>query len=124
MNRLAIVLALTVLAAGPVAAAPANEPQAVLNARDMDIQVFIQQVARMTDMTFIVDPRVHGTVPAIAEAPASKEALFDLFVSTLRANGVAAVPSVGGAYRIFPADDQVERTSARNALMSDGTLRL
>jgi general secretion pathway protein D len=127
MKRFAIALSLTVLAAGPVAAetaVPSGPAQPASEAQDMDIRLFIQEVARLTDMTFIVDQRVRGVVPATRFGPASRDEILDLFVSTLRASGVEAVPSVGGAYRIFPARDPVQRTSARNGRGSDGAVRL
>lgn len=125
MKRFAIALALAALAASPAAAAaPAPAPQPALSAQGVDVREFIQQIARLTDMTFIVDARVKGTVSAPAETPASRDELFDLLVSTLRASGLVATPSVGGAYRISPAPEQVRRTSAHNQFLSDGTLRL
>jgi general secretion pathway protein D len=114
MKRLAVAFALSLLVAGPVVATPAAPaaPVSGLISGEVDIRLFIQQIARMTDMTFIVDPRVDGMVVATTEAPPAKDDLLDFFIDTLRASGVAAVPSVGGAYRIFPAEDSVQRTSA------------
>jgi len=122
MKRFAIALAMAVLAAGSVAAQAVEEPAATISS-EMEIGQFIQQFARMTDMTFIVDPRVNGTVVTPSNAPVSRDELLDFFVDTLRASGVTAVPSVGGAYRIFPAADSVQRTSAHLALPA-GAVRL
>ena len=111
MKRLAIALALVVLPAAAAADEPATvSAEATLG--EIDIHEFIQSVARVTDLTFIVDPRVGGTVSATRPAPAARDELLDFFIDTLRASGVSAVPSVGGAYRIFPAQDSVRRTSA------------
>ena len=122
MKRFLVALTFAALVGGPAAAATAPVAQPVASVRDMDIHAFIQQVARLTDMTFIVDSRVSGTVAAPDAEQVAKDELLDVFVSTLRASGVSAVPSVGGAYRIFPAADQVQRTSA--ALSVAGPVRL
>ena len=114
MKRFAVLLSLAILAAGPVAAAPTAVVQSVVVSQDVDVRDFIEEVARLTDMTFIVDQRVQGTVSATPFGPASRDEILDIFVATLRANGVDAVPSIGGAYRIVPAKEQVRRTSARN----------
>lgn len=103
----ALAAGLLVLAAAPAVAAPEPEPAGpiAIKAQDVDIGDFIQQVARLADITVIVDPRVRGTVSVNVDQPMSKGELMNLFVSTLRQSGVGAVPSIGGAYRIFPIDD-------------------
>jgi len=124
MKRFAVAFSLAVLAAGPVAAAPTTDVQSAVALQDVDVRDFIREVASLTDMTFIIDQRVQGRVAATTFGPASREEILDIFVSTLRASGVDAVPSVSGAYRIVPAADKVQRTSARNERDGDGAMRL
>ena len=76
--------------------------QHVLNLRDADIRAFIQDAARVTGRTFIIDPAVEGRVSVVTERPLSRSEYFELFLSTLRANGYVAVPVAGGALRIQP----------------------
>jgi general secretion pathway protein D len=76
--------------------------QHVLNLRDADIRAFIQDAARVTGRTFIVDPAVQGKVSVVTQRPLSRSEYFELFLSTLRANGLIAVPIAGGAFRIQP----------------------
>ena len=99
-----------VLAAGVALATmmPAHRPaqaQQTVNLRDADVRAYIQDVARVTGRTFIIDPRVEGKVNVVSETPLGREAYFELFLSTLRANGLVVVPAAGGAFRVAPAEN-------------------
>ena len=100
--RRAILPALLLSVAGP-APTPALAQQ-VLNLRDADIRAFIQDASKVTGRTFIIDPRVQGKVSVVTDRPLSRSEYFELFLSTLRANGLVAVPSTGGAFRVQPVD--------------------
>ena len=76
--------------------------QYVLNLRDADIRAFIQDASRVTGRTFIIDPAVQGRVSVVTERALSRSEYFELFLSTLRANGYVAVPVSGGALRVQP----------------------
>lgn len=98
-------LALILAMQGPLAAVPAMAQPGgqTLNVQGADIRAFIQDVARSTGRTFIVDPAVTGTVTVTSERPLSRSELFEVFLSTLRANGLVVTPTSSGAYRISPA---------------------
>lgn len=98
--------ALALVLSAPLAA------QQTLNVRDADIRAFIQDAARVTGRTFIIDNRVQGKVSVVTDRPLSKSEYFEIFLSTLRANGLVAVPAPGGAYRIQPADGAAGQPSA------------
>lgn len=105
-TRTALGIALAALLAiqGPLAAAPAlAQSGQTLNVQGADIRAFIQDVARSTGRTFIVDPAVSGTVTVTSDRPLSRAQLFEVFLSTLRANGLVVTPTSSGAYRISPA---------------------
>ncbi len=89
--------------------------QQTLNVRDADIRAFIQDAARVTGRTFIIDNRVQGKVSVVTDRPLSKSEYFEIVLSTLRANGLIAVPAPGGAYRIQPADGAAGQPSAVGA---------
>lgn len=95
--RIALALALAGVGAAPVSA------QFVLNLRDADVRAFIEDAARVTGRTFIVDSTVQGKVSVVTQRPLSRSEYFEVFLSTLRANGLVAVPSAGGSFRIQPA---------------------
>ena len=86
---------------GPLGAAPARA-QTTLNVQGADIRAFIDSVARSTGRTFIVDPEVTGTVTVSSQRALGRTELFEVFLSTLRANGLVVVPTASGAYRISP----------------------
>ncbi|MEP7348892.1 MAG: type II secretion system secretin GspD [Sphingorhabdus sp.] len=99
IRKLPLLLACTALIfAEPIAA------QHTLNVRDADIRAFVQDAARVTGQTFIVDGRVTGKVSVVTDRPLSRSEYFEVFLSTLRANGLVAIPMRGGGYRIQPAD--------------------
>ena len=86
-----------------IAAAPVPAwSQYVLNFRDADVRAFIQDASRVTGRTFIIDPAVQGKVSVVTERPLSRSEYFELVLSTLRANGLVAVPVAGGAFRVQP----------------------
>ncbi len=108
-NRiLAMVAAVVIGASGPLGAvAPAlaqSSPRQTLNVQGADIRAFIQDIARTTGHTFIVDPRVSGNVTVTSDRALSRSELFEVFLSTLRANGLVVSPTASGAYRVSPAE--------------------
>ncbi|GAA4770061.1 type II secretion system secretin GspD [Stakelama sediminis] len=72
-----------------------------LNMRDADVRAFVADAARVMHMTMIVDGRVNGKISVVTERPLSRSEYFEVFLSTLRANGLVAIPIQGG-YRIQP----------------------
>ncbi|WP_430417551.1 type II secretion system secretin GspD [Parasphingorhabdus sp.] len=111
--RFCAILALcTGLLATPLSA------QHTLNVRDADIRAFVQDAAKVTGRTFIIDSRVQGKVSVVTDRPLSRSEYFEIFLSTLRANNLVAIPSARGAYRIQPADgaaSQPSRIGSRGA---------
>lgn len=91
-------LGMALVFAQPVAA------QHSLNVRDADVRAFIEDAAQVTGRTFIIDGRVQGKVSVVTDRPLSRSEYFEVFLSTLRANGLIAVPTANGAYRIQPTD--------------------
>ncbi len=111
MNRLtrcAVSAVLSLTLAGPALMTPVavlaqTAGRQTLNVQGADIRAFIQDVARTTGRTFIVDPAVSGTVTVTSDRPLGRTELFEVFLSTLRANGLVVTPTGSGAYRISPA---------------------
>lgn len=114
MKRAGLLLA----AAAALAFSAPAAAQLTLNVRDADIRAFIQDAARQTGRTFVIDQRVQGKVSVVTDRPLSRSEYFEVFLSTLRANGLVAIPTTGGAYRIQPADGaatQPSRVGSRGA---------
>ena len=98
----ALVLALALQPMHPAIAQAAAAAPNAFNVRNADIRAFIQDAARVTGRTFIIDPGVQGRVSVVTQRPVSTSEYFELFLSTMRANGFVAVPVRGGAFRIQP----------------------
>lgn len=96
----------------------ASTPPQAFNVRDADLRAFIEDVARATGTTFIVDPRVQGTVNYSNDAPLSESDLIGVLLTILRANGLVAVPAGPATYRVVPDDTaaQQARTAGGDAL--------
>jgi general secretion pathway protein D len=109
---LACLLALTAAAPALLAAAPAMaQERQTLNVQGADIRAFIQDIARLTGRTFIVDPAVTGTVTVSSDRPLNRAQTYEIFLSTLRANGLVVIPTNSGAYRIAPAQGAAQGPS-------------
>ena len=100
--------------------------QTTLNVRDADIRAFIADAARVTGRTFIIDSRVQGKVTVVTDRPLSRSEYFETFLSTQRANGLIAVPTGNGSFRIQPIDNAASQPSrvgaagaARNSFVTE-----
>ncbi|HLM53161.1 MAG TPA: type II secretion system protein GspD, partial [Pseudoxanthomonas sp.] len=63
----------------PVGAQQAQQP--ALNMQDADLRAFIQDVSRATRTTFIVDPRVQGTVSISRERDMSETEMLGVLLA-------------------------------------------
>lgn len=118
MKRLAALLALSL--AAPLIA------QTTLNVRDADMRAFIADAAKVTGRVFVIDSRVQGKVTVVTDHPLSRSEYFEVFLSTLRANGLVAVPAGNGVLRVQPVDNAAQvpsrvgtRGAGRNSLVTD-----
>ncbi|MDP3550310.1 MAG: type II secretion system secretin GspD [Novosphingobium sp.] len=95
--------------------------QYTLNVREADIRAFVADAAEVTGRTFIVDSRVQAKISVVSDRALSRSEYFEVFLSTLRANGLVAVPTGNGAFRIQPADGAASnptRIGSRGAMQS------
>jgi len=90
----------------PAAAQPSESGDVAqsLNYRDADLPAFIEDVAMATGRSFILGPQVQGKVTVVSETPLGPEAIFEVFLSTLRVHGYTALPTASGAYKIVRED--------------------
>jgi general secretion pathway protein D len=89
----------------------AQEPaanQATLNFVGADIESVIKAVGHYTGTTFIIDPRVKGTINVISEKPVSKAQAFQLLTSALRLQGYAVVAGDGFTKVVPEADAKLQ----------------
>ncbi|MFC6518829.1 type II secretion system secretin GspD [Undibacterium arcticum] len=93
-----------------IAAPPANPPanEAVLNFVGADIESVVKAVGHYTNITFIIDPRVKGTINLVSEKPVTKAQAFSLLSSALRLQGFAVVTTEGFTKVVPEADAKLQ----------------
>ncbi len=99
-------------AAPAYAQAPVSDEH-ILNLTDVDIQTLIDDVSAITGYTFVVNPDVRANVTVTSQVPMSTQDVFQVFLSTLRVNGYAAVPISRGFYSIEPASVAAQSAGTR-----------
>ena len=89
---LCAVFVIFVCVASPPAQAqdPASN-QATLNFVGADIESVVRAIGHYTGNTFIIDPRVKGTINLVSEKPVTKTQAFEMLTSVLRLQGYAVV---------------------------------
>ena len=93
------------------APALAQEPTgsgAALNFVNADMESVIKAVGHYTGMTFIIDPRVKGTLTLVSEKTLSKSQAFALLTSALRLQGYAVVTGDGFAKVVPEAEAKLQ----------------
>lgn len=78
--------------------------QITLNFVNADIGAVIKAMSEMTGRTFVVDPRVKGTLNITSPRPVRQSVAYDILLATLRMQGYAAI-QVDGVVRIVPEAD-------------------
>jgi general secretion pathway protein D len=106
----AVFLACTA-AAVPASGAPATDQvsnTAALNFVGADIDSVIKAIGHYTNVNFIIDPRVKGTINLVSEKPLTKAQAFSLLTSALRMQGYAVVMGDGYAKVVPEADAKLQ----------------
>ncbi|MBI4356782.1 MAG: type II secretion system secretin GspD [Gammaproteobacteria bacterium] len=83
--------------------APLTPPpdQTILNLKEVDIRVLVNQVADITGYNFIIDPRVKGKVTVISSKPMAGGEIYQVFLSILKVHGFSAVKN-GNVVKVVP----------------------
>ncbi|HEU4375839.1 MAG TPA: type II secretion system secretin GspD [Telluria sp.] len=111
MRRLAAAVMLCCAAASLTVPAVAQEPSAsgaALNFVNADMESVIKAVGHYTGMTFIIDPRVKGTLTLVSEHTLTKSQAFALLTSALRLQGFAVVTGDGYAKVVPEAEAKLQ----------------
>ncbi len=82
---------LLLVAGLPAAAQEPSENRASLNFVGADIESVVRAIGHFTGNTFVIDPRVKGTVNLVSEKPVSKPQAFEMLGTVLRLQGYALV---------------------------------
>jgi general secretion pathway protein D len=81
---------------------------AALNFVNADMESVIKAVGHYTGMTFIIDPRVKGTLTLVSEHTLTKAQAFALLTSALRLQGYAVVTGDGYAKVVPEAEAKLQ----------------
>ncbi|MCZ7582267.1 MAG: hypothetical protein M5R36_02415 [Deltaproteobacteria bacterium] len=63
----------------------------MLTARERPIRDFLDEVAKITGKSLLIDPSVQGTVTLVIPGPLTKEEVWEVALGALSLNGYAAV---------------------------------
>ena len=102
-GRLGLRAAMLVAAFGLCAAAAAQE-RVTLNFANTEIDAVVRAIAQFTGKTFIVDPRVKGTLNLTIDQPLTPDQAMAALTAALRLQGYSLVES-GGIVRVVPEAD-------------------
>ncbi len=72
-----------------------------INFRDADIRSVIESVAEITGKSFVLDPRVRGTVTIVSPEPIAEDLLYEAILSALQVQGFQAIDD-GAIVRVVP----------------------
>jgi len=90
-------------AKGKSADAPAND-SVMLNFVNAEIDSVVRAIGQYTGRTFVIDPRVKGTLSLVTERPVTKQQAFEQLLSALRLQGFTIVQT-GNVMRVVPEAD-------------------
>lgn len=74
---------------------------ATINLRDADIRAFASDVAKITNKTIVLDPRIKGTVTVVSNQDLSIKETYAVFLSVLRVHGYVAIEN-NGVVKVMP----------------------
>jgi general secretion pathway protein D len=99
-----------------------NANKGTLNFVDADIESVIAAVGEYTNTTFIIDPRVKGTLTLVSEKPLSKVQAFQLLASVLRLRGYTIVRGNGYSKVVPEADAKLQASPLQPGSGQRGTV--
>lgn len=73
----------------------------LINFREADIRTVIESVAEITGKSFVLDPRVRGTVTIISPQPIAEDLVYEAILSALQVQGFQAIDD-GAIVRVVP----------------------
>ena len=74
---------------------------AQINMRDADIRIFSADIAKLTNKTIILDPRIKGNVTVISNQDLDPDEAYAVFLSVLRLHGFSAIQT-GDVIKVMP----------------------
>lgn len=99
---LVLIFSTSSFAAASSQEALSNKESFSINLKDVELSEFIDSVGRITNTTFILDPRVRGKVSIRSQRQLSPTEVYQVFLAQLRVNGFAVVKLNDGTQKIVP----------------------
>ena len=84
--------------------AASNDETVMLNFVNADIDAVVRAIGQYTNRTFVVDPRVKGTLSLVTERPVTREQAYEQLLTALRLQGFTIVQT-GNVARVVPEAD-------------------
>jgi general secretion pathway protein D len=97
----AIALCMVLFGLPSAVSAEEAEERWTINMRDADINDFVEQIAGISGLTLILDPRIKGQVSVISQTPLSLTEVYQLFLSVMATHGYSVLTE-GDQARIVP----------------------
>ena len=72
-----------------------------INLRDADIRAFASDMAKISNKTIVLDPRVKGTVTVVSNQDLDSGEAYAVFLSVLRVSGYSAIEN-NGIVKVVP----------------------
>jgi general secretion pathway protein D len=89
---------------GNAADPTATGESVMLNFVNADIDAVVRAIGQFTNRTFVVDPRVKGTLSLVTERPVTREQAYEQLLTALRLQGFTIVQT-GNVARVLPEAD-------------------
>ncbi|MCR4300554.1 MAG: type II secretion system secretin GspD [Sulfuricaulis sp.] len=89
----------------------------MFNFQDADIQAVVKTVSQITGKNFLLDPRVKGKLTIISTKAVSKNAIYQIFLASLKAQGYAAIDSASGFIKLVPLADAKQSADVSTGAM-------
>ncbi|MCE2744555.1 MAG: type II secretion system secretin GspD [Burkholderiales bacterium] len=99
-----------------------QEDRFALNFVNAEIDAVVRAIGSFTNQTFVVDPRVRGTISLVSPEPLSAKDAKNALLAALRLQGFTIVES-GGVARVLPENDakvQADSVDPRKAMNQSG----
>jgi len=85
----------------------------IINYEEVDIKKVSQDIAKFTNKTLIIDPRVNGKVTIYSDNQLSEREVWNVYLRTIQVNGFAAVND-GNIVRIVPENESIRDANESN----------
>ena len=90
---------------------------AQINMRDADIRIFSADIAKLTNKTIILDPRIKGNVTVISDQDLDPDEAYAVFLSVLRLHGFSAIQT-GDVVKVMP-ESGARQDASSNRISQD-----